>query len=45
MNSVRSGTRGLVYLVNLNRDLLLSLFSVAVALSAAAVLVQVLQLH
>ncbi|MCE6953187.1 hypothetical protein LAZ29_19865 [Cereibacter sphaeroides] len=45
MNSVRNGTRGLVYLVNLNRDLLLSLGSVALALTAAAVLVHVLHPH
>uniref|UniRef100_A4WUH3 Uncharacterized protein n=1 Tax=Cereibacter sphaeroides (strain ATCC 17025 / ATH 2.4.3) TaxID=349102 RepID=A4WUH3_CERS5 len=38
MKSVIDGSRGLLLLVNLNRDLLLSLGSVALALAAAALL-------
>lgn len=38
MKSVIDGTRGLVYLVNLNRDLLLSLGSVALALALAGLI-------
>ncbi|MGP3696371.1 hypothetical protein [Rhodobacter sp. NSM] len=43
MKSVIYGTRGLVYLVNLNRDLLLSFGLVALALAAAAMLAQAVQ--
>lgn len=45
MKSVRNGTRGLVFLVNLNRDLILSLASVGLALAAAALVARALQTY